>query len=225
MSRSFLLSPVLEAYVRDANRPEHPALGRARRETAEAFADHAGMQASPELAAYLQFLVKLTGARDALEVGVFTGYSATAVALAMQERHQGDARLIACDISAEYMRHAAAVFDAAGVSDIIEPRVGPATESLTHLMESGEAAEFDFAFIDADKCGYAEYYEVVLALLRPGGLMLFDNVLWDGHVADLSHTDRETESLRAVAMRARDDERVDSVFTAIGDGLLMCMKR
>ncbi len=225
MSRSFLLSPVLEAYVRDANRPEHPALGRARRETAQDFADLARMQVSPELAAFLQFLVKLTGARDALEVGVFSGYSATAVALAMHERHQGDARLIACDISPEFMKHAATVFAAAGVADIVEPRVGPAAESLQNLLDSGEGEEFDFAFIDADKCGYGDYYESVLALLRPGGVMVFDNVLWDGHVADLSHTDRETESLRAVAIRARDDTRVESVFTAIGDGLLLCMKR
>lgn len=225
MSRSIGLTAEVEVYVRAANREEHPVLARCREETARELPDLKAMQISPEQGAVLQLLAAMTKARDAIEIGVFTGYSALAVALAMKARHGEEARLVACDISEEHMGRAVRYFEAADVADVIEPRVGHATASLEALIEAGEEGGFDLAFIDADKPGYLAYYERVLDLLRPGGVMAFDNVLWSGDVADPKKTDADTEALRAVAQKARADDRVDIAFTTIGDGLLICVKR
>ncbi len=224
MSRSIGLSPALEAYVRDANRAEHPALARCREETA-AMGEDAKMQISPEQGAFLQMIVHLVNARDAIEIGVFTGYSATAAALAMKERHGAEARLVACDISAEFMAKATGYFEEAGVSEIIEPRVGPASPSLDQLIDADEGGGFDYVFVDADKPGYLDYYDRVVTLLRPGGVVVFDNVLWSGDVADPDKSDDDTVALRDIARRAKADQRVDIAFTSIGDGLLLCTKR
>jgi caffeoyl-CoA O-methyltransferase len=225
MSRSIGLTPELEAYVRGANRAEHDVLRRCREETARDHADTANMQISPEQGAFLQLLASLTNARDAIEVGVFTGYSAVATALRMHERHGEEARLIACDVSEDYMRQACGYVQAAGVAAVIEPRVGPALASLDQLLGEGEAGGFDLAFVDADKTGYVDYHDRIVELLRPGGVVAYDNVLWDGDVADPSKTDADTEALRAIADKAKRDPRVDVAFTAIGDGLLLCVKR
>jgi len=225
MSRSIGLTPEIETYVRAANRDEHPALTRCREETARDLSDLQGMQISPEQGAVLQLLAVMTNARDAIEIGVFTGYSAVATALTMRARHGEEARLVACDISDEFMGRAMGYAKAAGVGDVIEPRVGPAVASLDALIDADEDGGFDLAFIDADKTGYDDYYERVLRLLRPGGVMAFDNVLWSGSVADPKETDDDTKALRAIADKARADQRVDIAFTAIGDGLLICVKR
>jgi len=225
MSRSIGLTPEIETYVRAANRDEHPALVRCREETASDMPDLQAMQISPEQGAVLQLLAVMTNARDALEIGVFTGYSAVATAITMRARHGDEARLVACDISETYMSRAMGYAEAAGVSAVIEPRVGPAVASLDALIDSDEADGFDLAFIDADKPGYGDYYDRVLQLLRPGGVMTFDNVLWSGSVADPGKTSDDTKALRAIAEKARADDRVDIAFTAIGDGLLICVKR
>lgn len=224
MSRSYGLNADATAYVRAANREEPPALLRCREETA-ALGGSAVMQISPEQGAFLQMLVRMIGARDAIELGVFTGYSATAVALAMRDRHHGEARLIACDVSEEHMARAVLTFEAAGVADVVEPRIGPGLKSLDDLIAAGEAERFDFAFIDADKPGYSDYYDRLMTLLRPGGVMAFDNVLWSGAVFDPAKADPDTVALRAVAEKAKADDRVDVAFTTIGDGLLICQKR
>ncbi|MCG8440718.1 MAG: class I SAM-dependent methyltransferase [Caulobacterales bacterium] len=225
MSGSIGLTPELVSYVRAANGPEHPVMARCREETALGFPRLVNMMISPEQATFLQFLVRVMNARDALEIGVFTGYSALAVAMAMRERHGGEARLVACDLNQAHMTRAASYFQAAEVDDVVEPRVGPAATSLDHLIDSGEEGGFDFAFIDADKTGYAGYFEQVLTLLRPGGVMAFDNMLWEGDVADPAKRDADTAALRKLADRAKDDPRVDVSMTNIGDGVLFCAKR
>ncbi|MGD2133758.1 MAG: class I SAM-dependent methyltransferase [Maricaulaceae bacterium] len=225
MSRSIVLTPAIEAYAEAANRTEHPVLARCREETVRDLPDQESMLIGPLQAAFMQLLAHLTDARDAIEVGVFTGYSAMATALAMQDRHGAEARLIACDHSEDYMARALTYFEAAALTDVIEPRIGPAAKSLDALIEAGEDGRFDLAFIDADKTGYDGYYEQCLKLLRPGGAMAFDNVLWDGDVADTSNKEADTEALRAIARKARVDERVDVAFTTVGDGLLVCVKR
>ena len=225
MSRSIGLDETLTAYVRNANRAESAALRRCREET-EAMGGVSRMQISPEQGAFLQMCARLTRARLAVEVGVFTGYSALATIQTMIEMHGGAARLIGCDISKEYTDKARIYWDEAGVANQIELRLGEASESLAAL-EAEHCGSVDMIFIDADKTGYDAYYESALSLLRPGGLVLFDNVLWGGSVADEAKVaaDADTAALAALAGKIRDDGRVDMAFTAIGDGVLMAMKR
>lgn len=225
MSRSIGLSPELVDYVRGANRPEHPALARCRAET-DAMGDVSRMQISPEQGAFLQMCARLVSARTAVEVGVFTGYSALATMLAMRDM-QGDAAcLIGCDISEDYTGKARGYWDEAGVSEQIELRIGDARETLAGLIAT-RAGAVDMVFIDADKTGYDAYYEAALALVRRGGLILFDNVLWGGDVVDAAHVaeDPDTAALVALAAKLRADARVDIAFTALGDGILMALKR
>lgn len=183
------------------------------------------MQISPEQGALMQVLARATNARVAVEVGVFTGYSSTATALALKAGHGDAARLYACDISEEFVGRARRTWRAAGVEDVIETRIGPAADSLTRLLEEGLRGSVDFAFIDADKTGYDAYYELCLQLLRPGGLMLIDNMLWDGKVADPAVTDADTAALRSLAEKIARDERVDMTLATIGDGLSVVVKR
>ena len=225
MSSSLTLTPGVISYLQAANRPEHAVMERCRAETERDHAESVGMMISPEQGAFLSFLVRVLNARDAIELGVFTGYSSMAVALTMRERHGSDARLVACDVNAATMTRANEYFREAGVDDVVEPRVGDALASLEHLLDSGENNGFDFIFVDADKAGYPSYYEPVLALLRTGGLAVFDNMLWGGAVAEPSRTDADTVALRQLAETAKADERVDMALTSIGDGLLVCMKR
>lgn len=225
MSRSLGLDERLTDYVRAANRPEHPVLAQCREETA-AMGDVARMQISPEQGAFLQLCARLVQARLAVEVGVFTGYSALATILAMRDMHGDKARLIGCDISEAYTARAQTYWQAAGVSDAMELRIGDARTSLDEIART-DGGQVDLIFIDADKTGYHAYYEAALHLLRPGGLVIFDNVLWSGSVADPERVaaDADTAALNALAAKIRDDDRVDSAFTTIGDGLLLAIKR
>jgi caffeoyl-CoA O-methyltransferase len=173
----------------------------------------------------MQVLTRATAARRAIEIGVFTGYSSTATALAMKAMHGADCELVACDISDEYLGKARSYWVEAGVADVIETRIGPAAESLDALINDGRAGDFDLMFIDADKTGYDAYYEGGLTLLRAGGLMLIDNMLWSGRVADPTETDANTTALRALAAKIATDERVDMTLATIGDGLSIIVKR
>ncbi len=224
MSVSIGLSHELVGYLGAHNPPEHPILRRCRAETA-AMGDISGMQISAEQGALMQLLAKLVHARSAIEIGVFTGYSSLAVALAMQSMHGAAAKLYALDVSAEYTAKAKDYWTAAGVAGIVDLRLAPAAETLTHFIKEERGGSFDFAFIDADKTGYLNYYDRCLSLLRPGGIMLFDNMLWSGAVADPSDSDEDTVALRELAAFAKKDGRVDIALTAVGDGLLICRKR
>lgn len=179
------------------------------------------MQIAPEQGQFMALLVRLMSVRRAIEVGVFTGYSALAVALAMPE----DGRLIACDLSEEWTAVARRYWAEAGVADKIELRLAPALETLDELLAQGQAGSFDFAFIDADKRNYINYYERILKLLRPGGLAAIDNVLWAGQVADPAEEGDDTLAIRAFNEHLRSDERVLLSLVPIGDGLSLALKR
>ncbi len=218
-NRSLGLDDALYQYLLDASLREPPLLAELRRETAA----HplARMQIAPEQGQFMQLLLKLIGARQCLDIGVFTGYSALAAALVLPE----GGRVVACDISEDYTRGARDYWRRAGVADKVELRIAPALDTLDALLAAGEGGDFDFAFIDADKESYADYYERCLQLLRPGGLVAVDNCLWNGRVADDSARDAETEAIRALNAKVRDDQRVDISLVPVGDGLLLARKR
>jgi O-methyltransferase len=223
MSTSIGLTPELIRYLTEANPVEHPALARCRAETRTM--PLARMQISPERGAFMQQLVRMIGARRAFEVGVFTGYSALAVALAMKETHGPGARLLACDIDADWTAKAQTYWREAGVDGMIDLTLQPALETLDQRLAAREAGEYDFGFIDADKTGYDAYYERGLKLLRRGGVMLFDNMLWSGRVADPADKTPDTIALRALAAKVKADERVHAALAAVGDGVLIVVKR
>ncbi len=177
------------------------------------------MQIGPEQGAFMGLLVQLTGARRILEIGTFTGYSSLAMALA------GDVRIIAADVSEEWTNVARKFWKKAGVDQRIELRLGPGAETIAQLLKAGEAGHFDLMFIDADKPSYDTYYEGGLKLLRTGGLMLIDNVLWGGDVADPKILDDDTKALRALNAKIMADTRVDIVMVPICDGLTMARKK
>ncbi|MFW6057283.1 MAG: O-methyltransferase, partial [Persicimonas sp.] len=179
------------------------------------------MQTAPEQGQLLQLLVKLTGARRAVEVGTFTGYSAMCIAAALPD----DGELIACDVNEEWVGIGRPYWEQAGVADKIEVRIQPALDTLDALLVAGEAAAFDFAYIDADKTNYQGYFERCLELLRAGGLVAVDNTLWSGKVADESVTDDDTVALREFNAQLAADERVDISLVTIGDGLTLARKR
>ena len=181
----------------------------------------AGMQISPDQGQFMALLVKLSGAKRAIEVGTFTGYSALIVAEALPE----DGRLIACDIDAEMPAVGQKHWEKNGLSHKIDLRIGPAVETLETLLAEGEAGNFDIAFIDADKESYADYYERCLDLLRPQGLILIDNVLWGGRTADPDNDDDSTVAIRKLTKHMQADERVDFSLIPIGDGLSLAVKR
>lgn len=216
--RSIRLDDSLEAYIRKVSLREPEILRRLRAETAEM--EHAGMQIAPEQGQFMGMLAQLIDARRYLEIGVFTGYSALAVALAMP----ADGRLIACDKSDAWTSVARRYWREAGVADRIELRLGDARETLDDLMAGGARESFDFAFIDADKENYDAYYERVLMLLRPGGVVAIDNVLWSGKVADRTARDYETEALRALNAKIHADRRVTICLLPLGDGLTLARK-
>jgi caffeoyl-CoA O-methyltransferase len=220
MSRRTLnLDDRLHDYVVRHNR-EHPELAKLR----EATATHprAGMQISPEQGALLQMLVKLTGARRTIEIGVFTGYSALAVALALPP----DGRILACDISDEFTRVGRPYWERAGVADRIELVLEPAVHTLDARLAMGEAGRYDFAFIDADKASYDDYVERCLRLLRTGGLIAIDNVLWSGRVLERvdAAVDADTAALQQLNAKLAADDRVDLALLPIGDGLTLARK-
>jgi predicted O-methyltransferase YrrM len=199
---------------------EHPELTALREETRSH--PRAGMQISPEQGQLMQMLVRLTGARQCIEIGVFTGYSALAVALALPE----DGRILACDISDEYTRIGRPHWKRAGVEHKIELVLEPAINTLDARLAAGHAGRYDFAFIDADKTGYADYYERCLKLLRTGGLIAIDNVLWSGRVARPAEPgDADTLALQHLNRILHDDPRIDIALLPIGDGLTLARKR
>jgi caffeoyl-CoA O-methyltransferase len=216
--RSLNVDDALYAYILQASLREHPAQAALRATTAAH--PHAGMQISPEQGQFMALLVRLIGARRAVEIGVFTGYSALTVALALPE----EGRLLACDISHEYTRIGQPYWQQAGVAHKIELRLAPAIETLDAQLAAGAAGLFDFAFIDADKSGYDAYYERCLQLLRPGGLVAIDNTLWGGSVAGPAK-DADTAALQRLNAKLHGDERVDLSLLPIGDGLTLARKR
>ncbi len=213
------MTEALYAYLLEATVREPELLARLRRETAAL--PSAGMQISPEQGQLMRLLIELTGARRALEVGVFTGYSSTVVALALP----ADGKLVACDVSHEWTAIARRYWREAGVASKIELFVQPALATLEQLLAAGQAGSFDFAFIDADKERYDSYYERCLSLLRPGGLLAVDNALWGGAVADVTNQSVETRALRALNQKIAADARVTGSLLPIGDGLYLARKR
>jgi predicted O-methyltransferase YrrM len=181
----------------------------------------ASMQSGPDQASFMTFLVTAIGARRALEIGVFRGYSALAIAAGLPK----DGMLVACDVSEDFTRGARDYWRAAGVDSLIDLRIGPALATLDRLIADGESDGFDFAFVDADKSSYDAYYERCLVLVRRGGVIAIDNMLWGGSVADLSEDDEDTRALRALNAKIRDDARVDMCLLTIGDGLSLVRRR
>ncbi len=179
------------------------------------------MQIAPEQGQFMALLVQLIGAKKTLEIGVFTGYSALAVAIALP----ADGQVVACDVDKEAGAIARTYWEKANVAHKIDLRVAPALDTLDQLIASGESGTFDFAFIDADKSNYDSYYERSLQLLRPGGLIAVDNTLWYGRVADPDVQDNRTKCIRALNEKVRDDQRVTMSLLPIGDGLLLAVKR
>ncbi len=214
------LTPSLLRYLRMVSVRESDVLTRIREETA-ASQPSASMQIAPEQGQLLAVLVHLLRARRILELGTFTGYSATVMAGAMGE----EGRLVACDVSKEFTDVARGYWEAAGVSDRIELRLGPALESLEALACEGAAGSFDMVFIDADKANAPAYYERAIELVRPGGLVAIDNVLWGGSVIDPEDETEATEAIRELNQRVTIDERVDACLVPIGDGLTLAVKR
>ena len=178
------------------------------------------MQIAPEQGQFMALLIKLLGATKTLEVGVFTGYSSLCVALALPE----NGKLVACDVSEEYTAVARRYWQAAGVVDKIELRIAPVLETLDELLATGQAEPFDFAFIDADKRNYDGYYERSLQLIRPGGLIAIDNVLWSGRIADPQDQEKNTQALRALNEKLHADERITLSMVPIADGLTLALK-
>jgi predicted O-methyltransferase YrrM len=219
MSRNVQLTDTLYQYVLDHSVREPALLRELHDETAKL--PMAGMQIGADQGQLMALLVKLVGAKRCLEVGVFTGYSSLAVALALPP----DGKIIACDVSEEWTAIARRYWKKAGVDGKIDLRLGPAVATLDDLLAKGEAGRFDFAFIDADKGNYLAYYERCLKLMRQGGLIAVDNTLWSGDVANLENQKPDTVSLRAFNERLHRDERVDLALVPIGDGLTLARKR
>jgi caffeoyl-CoA O-methyltransferase len=213
------ITPELAAYIRGVSLREPEILRRLREETAQR--PDAQMQLSPEQGQFLGMLVRLVGARRTLEVGVFTGLSSLHVALALPP----EGRLIACDISPQSTAIARRYWREAGVANKIDLRIGPAADTLDALLQEGAAGSFDFAFVDADKENYHRYYELVLKLLRPGGLVGFDNVLWHGTVIDDSVQDADTRAIREFNAKLHGDDRIWISLVPLGDGLTLASKR
>ena len=209
----------LYEYLKSVSVREPAILRRLREETASL--PNAGMQVPPEHGQFLAFLVQLMGARRTLEVGVYTGYSSLAVALALPR----DGRIVACDVSEEYTSIARRYWKEAGVDHMIELRIKPALETLKELLSERQQGRFDFAFIDADKANYEGYYECALELIRPGGLIAIDNVLWHGKVIDDAVNDADTMAIRALNKKLLSDSRVSLSMIPISDGLTLLLKR
>lgn len=214
-SRTLSMTDTIQTYLVGVSVRETELMARLRVETAEL--PMAIMQIAPEQGAFMAWLARLVGARRAVEVGTFTGYSAMAVAEAMPV----DGHLLCCDVSEEYTAVARRYWAEAGLDSKIELRLGPAIETLETL----EPGTYDFAFIDADKTNYDAYYERCLVLLREGGVLAIDNVLWDGRVADPSDVEPSTLALRALNEKIGRDERVHACIVPIGDGVTLVTKR
>lgn len=213
------LDSQLYNYLLSVSLREPDILRQLRAETARH--PYAMMQIAPEQGQFMALLVQLLGAKKTLEVGVFTGYSSLCVALTLPP----DGQIIACDVSEEYTAIARRYWEAAGVADKIDLRLAPALETLDKLLADQQGETFDFAFIDADKANYQAYYERSLQLLRPGGLIVIDNVLWSGQVADSEVQDENTKAIRALNEKLHHDQRVTLSLVPIADGLTLALKR
>lgn len=218
-NRTLPLDDRLYDYLLRHSLREPQSLAALRAETASH--PKVNMQIAPEQGQFMQLLVRLIGARRAIEVGVFTGYSSLAVALALP----ADGRLLACDVSEEYTAIARRHWERAGVQRKIELVLAPAGETLAARLAAGEAGLYDFAFVDADKTGYLGYYEQLLRLIRPGGLIAVDNTLWGGAVADPADRDADTEALRAFNDFLLADARIDLSLLPLADGLTLARRR
>jgi len=213
------LDDPLYDYLLSVSLREPEILLQLRKETARL--PNAMMQISPEQGQFMALLVELLGATKTLEIGVFTGYSSLCVALALPP----NSKIVACDVSEEYTAVARRYWEAGGVAHKIDLRVAPALETLDELLAAGQAETFDFCFIDADKGNYEGYYERSLQLVRPGGLIAVDNVLWSGRVADSQNQDSSTKTIRAFNEKLHHDERVTLSVVPIADGLTLARKR
>jgi len=219
MGRNVLLTDTLYRYLVDHSVREHPVLAGLRAETAKQ--KHAGMQIGADQGQFMALLTKLVGAKRCLEVGVFTGYSSLSVALALPE----DGNIIALDVSEEWTSIARRYWKKAGVDKKIDLRLGPALATLDTLISLRQSGRFDMAFIDADKGNYLGYFERCLDLVRPGGLILIDNTLWSGDVAEPSNQKPDTVALRALNDALHNDERIDVALLPVGDGVTLARKR
>jgi caffeoyl-CoA O-methyltransferase len=213
------LNNQLYDYLLSVSLREPDILQQLREETAHL--PNAIMQIAPEQGQFMALLVQLLSATKTLEVGVFTGYSSLCVALALP----ANGKIVACDVSEEYTAIARRYWEAAGVADKIDLRLAPALETLDELLAAGLAGTFDFAFIDADKRNYEGYYERSLQLIRPGGLIAIDNVLWSGRVAEPQAQDNQTQVIRALNEKLHDDKRITLSMVPIADGLTLALKR
>jgi caffeoyl-CoA O-methyltransferase len=209
----------LYKYLTSVSVREPGVLQKLREETAAL--PQGGMQSPPEHGQFLALLIQLMGARRTLEVGVFTGYSSLAVALALPN----DGKIVACDVSEEYTSIARRYWKEAGVDHMIDLRIRPALETLKELISQRQHSRFDFAFIDADKANYEGYYEYALELVRPGGLIAIDNVLWHGRVIDPQANDADTLAIRGLNKKLLGDSRINLSMLPISDGLTLCYKR
>jgi caffeoyl-CoA O-methyltransferase len=215
--KSFFLSPEIHRYLVEHGTPPDSVQGALMEETAK-LGGIAMMQISPEQGAFMTLLTKLVGARDAVEVGTFTGYSALCIARGLPT----DGHLLCCDVSEEWTSVGRTYWEQAGVADRIELRIAPALETL-RALPGGET--IDLAFVDADKPNYGGYYEELLARLRPTGVILVDNVLWGGNVIEDDPNDENRVAIRAFNDMVASDERVEAVMLPLGDGLTLIRKR
>jgi len=217
--RRLTITDDIHRYLLEHSVREPEVLARLRAATAGL--PQAAMQIGPEQGQLMALLAKLVGAKRCIEVGVFTGYSSLAVALALPE----DGRILACDVSEEWTTIARRFWREAGVEHKIELQLQPAVRTLEQLLAQGEAGRYDFAFVDADKPAYDTYYELLLQLLRTGGLMALDNTLWSGAVANPHEREPNAAALRALNDKLHRDERIDLSLLPIGDGLTLARKR
>lgn len=217
--KNIVVTDAIYEYMKKSSPQESELLIELRQETSKL--EEAGMQIDPLQGQLMAIQAQLIGTKKAIEVGVFTGYSSLCVAKVLPE----NGKLIACDVSEDWTSIAKKYWEKAGVANKIDLRIAPALETLNGLVKEGQAGTFDFAFIDADKINYDAYYETCLTLLRQGGLVIMDNVLWGGDVIDTDNQEESTVAIRAFNEKRSTDNRVDSIMIGVGDGLTLLRKR
>lgn len=218
-AKTYSITPEIADYIQAISLREPTILKELRELTLSM--EYGLMQVSPELGQFMQLLIRLTGSKKILELGVFTGYSTLSMAMALPE----DGHITACDISEEWTSIGRSYWQKAGQAHKIDLRLAPAVDTLRQLQQSGQNATFDFIFLDADKGNYPIYYEYCVALLRPNGLMLIDNTLWEFKVTDPNIVDEETNAIQKLNLRLKEDDRVDISLVLFGDGLTIVRKR